>query len=248
MGHIPYYREADTVEVYLITCKITGKFYIGSTSVNKEFRWSNPSSRWSHLNTAKSGDTRPLYKDIRSYGEDNFELSTLEIVQNKDDLLNREDFWIKKYFQEYGKDKMYNAYAGAKISGDGHQLCTPEAIAKSLETKVARYGTEFYVDQDGIAKRWSTCQSNHSGLCSELAFKNRSSEFEYHGKLYYGVTNLYNQLISEGYDLSWNMVRRLALNNYMSKANRVKYPELINAIKVLRYTKRGAEIRKVGDE
>lgn len=73
------------MEVYLITCIITNKFYIGSTSQTKEERWRNQG--WSHLNTAYSGDNRPLYKDIRKFGESNFNLTTLEIISDRSELI-----------------------------------------------------------------------------------------------------------------------------------------------------------------
>lgn len=59
------------MEVYRITNTITGKVYIGSTKYTKEYRWST------HLKDLKKGDSRPLYEDIRKYGIDAFDLTTL---------------------------------------------------------------------------------------------------------------------------------------------------------------------------
>lgn len=217
------------MEVYLIECLINNKYYIGSTSQTKEDRWSRQG--WSHLNYAyKKLDSRDLYKDIRLYGDRNFKLQTLEIVTDKSNLINREDFWIKRYFEKYGSSRMYNMYPGAKISGNGKQLCTPEAISKSINTKINKYGTSFYVNEEGIAKRTKTHITNKTSIYSDESRHKKSSEITYNNCIFYGVTEFCNYLNNNGYDLSWNQVRRLALDNYFSKSNKIKYPELVNSV------------------
>ena len=71
------------MEVYKITCKINGKIYIGSTTYTKEIRWKK-----GHLNMAHRKNTpndNLLYVDIKKYGENNFEIETLEVVyRNKE--------------------------------------------------------------------------------------------------------------------------------------------------------------------
>ena len=64
------------IGIYLITNKINGKGYVG-LSVNIQQRW------WDHRNksmrsTKKEDIDKPLYKAIRKYGLENFELNILE--------------------------------------------------------------------------------------------------------------------------------------------------------------------------
>lgn len=224
------------MEIYLITCKINNKFYIGSTSQNKEERWRNQG--WSHLKTAYSGDNRPLYKDIRKFGESNFNLSTLEIVLDRSKLIEREDYWIKKYFREYGSDRMYNLFNGAKVTGDGSQLRTSEAKQKSISTKINKYGCAFPVNKETIKRRTETNKVNKKAIFSRESFEKKSTEITYLGNKYYGITEFHKYLTSNGYELSWNQVHKLVLYGFFSKSNKNKYPELINTISIKRPNER----------
>jgi len=52
--------------VYVISCKVTGKRYVGITTSTLEERYAM------HLYCARTGQDRILYKAIRKYGEHNF--------------------------------------------------------------------------------------------------------------------------------------------------------------------------------
>ena len=81
--------------VYKITNNITGDFYIGSSKDIKR-RWTrhkNPSVR------AQQPNSR-LYKDIAYYGLDNF---TFEIIEETDNLKEREQYWIDQLKPSYNK-------------------------------------------------------------------------------------------------------------------------------------------------
>lgn len=59
---------------------------------------------------------------------------------------------------------------------------------------------------------------------------------------------LHRKIESEGYPLSINQVKHLAQSNSFSKANKVKYPELINAITVTKPYPHGKHFnRKIAD-
>ena len=72
--------------------------YVGATIVSAARRWS------AHRCAAKRGDNRcggEFYSDIRKYGEESFSLTTLEDgITSKEDLKDRENFWIDKYRAE----------------------------------------------------------------------------------------------------------------------------------------------------
>ena len=86
---------SKTCGVYLITNKINGKRYVGSSF--------NVSSRVAqHFgNVAKKYNNKhPFYTDICKYGRDNFEVKLLEKCP-REEKISREQYWYKKLKPEY---------------------------------------------------------------------------------------------------------------------------------------------------
>lgn len=112
--------------IYKITCKISGKAYIGKTTKTVRGRWK------AHLSdsTKKRCENRPLYRAIRKYGVDAFTVETLEEV-DLENLSEREAYWIEHFHTYTGG---YNATTG----GDGKALYDYEVIAQLL-----REGKEY---------------------------------------------------------------------------------------------------------
>lgn len=103
--------------IYKITNLINQKSYIGKTE--KE----NPNQRWiEHQKDAKKNrnEKRPLYSALNKYGCENF---SFEIIEQTNDLINREIYWINLY-QTYGKG--YNATLG----GDGRSYLDVDNILR----------------------------------------------------------------------------------------------------------------------
>lgn len=75
--------------VYVITNKINGKSYVGS-STNIGKRWINHKCK----STWKKVDS-DLYKDFQIYGLENFCFSVLETCE-KDELKKKEALWMEK--------------------------------------------------------------------------------------------------------------------------------------------------------
>ena len=73
--------------VYKITNIITGDFYIGS-SKDIKYRWATHKCPSVH----KQRPNSKLYKDMSSYGLDNF---TIEVIEETTDLHNREQYYIE---------------------------------------------------------------------------------------------------------------------------------------------------------
>ena len=81
--------------VYLITNKLNGKRYVGSST--------NIASRVSqHFTTAlrKYKDIHPMYKEFSEYGRDNFEITLLEKC-DRSVKLDRERYWYDILSPEY---------------------------------------------------------------------------------------------------------------------------------------------------
>ena len=83
--------------IYKITNNITGDFYIGS-SCNIKQRWASHKcvSAWKLQQNSK------LYKDMASYGLDNF---TFEIIEKTDNLKEREQYYIEQLKPSYNNNR-----------------------------------------------------------------------------------------------------------------------------------------------
>lgn len=109
--------------IYKITNKVNGKFYIGS-AVNIKDRWDKHRSelyRGVHKN--------PYFLAAwKKYGEKNFSFSVLEYVEDKKNLLMREQHWIN-WFDACKNGYNINPNATA---GGNNKLDLPEALIKLM--------------------------------------------------------------------------------------------------------------------
>lgn len=104
--------------IYKITNSINGKCYIGKTSFTISKRWKE------HCRDAQKHSTRPLYRAITKYGENNFRIEVIEEVETDELAQKRERFWI----QYYASDKRgYNATSG----GDGKSYIDTSSVVDS---------------------------------------------------------------------------------------------------------------------
>lgn len=234
------------MEVYKITCKINGKVYIGSTKLSKEARWGDLSNRSSHLSCARDGDTRPLYEDIRQYGPDQFELEILELVQgDRSDAYKREDFWIKKYWNELGAEILYNQNDSAcghhdwsvphdpnsqakaaearraKYGSANGAAMTPEAQAKARMTKAERYGTLYPFTNNPDAKKRQAQKVSNKIEDTKL------------GDILVGYSEVLDRLLGEGYDITFSVVKSI-VSGYISNRSRNKYPDILTRFKIIK--------------
>ena len=94
--------------IYKITNQLNKKFYIGQ-SVDIHKRW---------LTHCRDTDNCPIHKAIQKYGKENFSLEILEEC-SKEELNEKEIFWIKKY-NGYESSDCYNATRGGE--GASHPI------------------------------------------------------------------------------------------------------------------------------
>ena len=85
--------------VYKITNNVTGEFYIGS-SRNIMQRWAIHKSP----STWKKCPNNRLYLDFQSYGLENFDF---EIIEETDDLKNREQYFINLLKPTYNANRAF---------------------------------------------------------------------------------------------------------------------------------------------
>lgn len=135
------------VGIYLIKNKINGKGYVG-LSVNIQKRW------WDHRNksmcSAKKEDIdKPLYKAIRKYGLENFELNILEECK-QEELKEKEIFWIHKldtYRKGYNATLGGDAPSGDPLKGESHgmsKLTEEQVVFCRNAYKEGRRAREIY--------------------------------------------------------------------------------------------------------
>ena len=122
--------------VYKITNKITGDFYIGS-SQNIKRRWVGHRSPSAHKRQSNS----KLYKDMASYGLDNF---TFEIIEETADLREREQYWIEQLKPTYNN-----------IRANGHDTerykeYYEEYYEIHRDEKLAKRKDHYYTHRDEI--------------------------------------------------------------------------------------------------
>lgn len=203
------------MEVYQIKNLVNGKVYIGSTIGTAYGRCYNPRS--GHFTLARRGDRYPLYDDIRKYGESNFEISVLEVVNGDESYLRlREDYWIKKRevelynccnaanpFWDPAKQSEFLEIRKAKYGDAAFNLHTPEAITKSVATRRERYGslTSHMRTPEIIEKRR----------------KRISRLIKYNGEYFYGAYELCDYLNNSGYEISPSSVKRLVNGRFIAK-------------------------------
>lgn len=238
------------MEVYKITCRANGKVYIGSTKLDKMTRWGDLSSSSSHLSRVRDGNKSPLYEDIRLYGSDQFEIETLELVEgNRLDAYRREDFWIKKFWDELGSNMMYNQYNSACGHNDWSVPNDPESQRKAAESRRAKYGS-----------------ANGACMTPEAQLKARNTKLERYGNLYpfsnnpdakksqaqkvsnkiedtkigdvlIGYSEVLDRLLDEGYDITFSVVKSI-VSGYISRRSMSKYHDIINRFKIIKKKKK----------
>lgn len=75
-------------EIYLITCWVNRKQYVGQTTQGIDYRWSN------HKCRAKNS-LWPIGRAIALYGADTFSIEVIDTAQNQKELDEKEIRWIK---------------------------------------------------------------------------------------------------------------------------------------------------------
>lgn len=99
--------------VYLVTNLVNKKRYVGVTSHSVERRW------YHHTAAARNGSSQVLHRAIRSYGEDEWEMITIQTCSSVEHMYEREKFWIERLGTHVSLGKGYNVSWGGEASGAG---------------------------------------------------------------------------------------------------------------------------------
>jgi group I intron endonuclease len=89
--------------IYKIRNLVDGKVYVGS-AIYLNVR------RTSHFSELKSNTHKNnhLQRSYNKYGKENFIFEIIEIAEDVETLMNREDYWIGFYRESLGRENVYN--------------------------------------------------------------------------------------------------------------------------------------------
>jgi group I intron endonuclease len=89
-------RRYNMGYIYKITNTITGGIYIGQTTKTLEERFRNHIRDVSKVGNKKF-KSYPLYRDMKTYGKNNFVIEPVKYVENNEQLNDLEIFYIKLF-------------------------------------------------------------------------------------------------------------------------------------------------------
>jgi len=118
--------------IYLITCLVNLKKYVGQTTNKMKYRWTD------HKKCARRGKPYPLYKSIRKYGIENFIIEQIHICNSRDELNEMEKHYILVYDTIIDHGKGYNMNYG------GHERVYSEELKKRLSEQRMGANNPFY--------------------------------------------------------------------------------------------------------
>lgn len=153
--------------IYKIQNNLNGKLYIGKTCTTINNRWSH------HLNDYTKKDWH-LYRAMRKYGAENFNIETIE--QCPDDLLNeREIYWIEKL------DTFYNGY-NETLGGEGRVQISREEVKNLWESglsvkSIAERFDVWYTSIIDILKQLEIYNADEVAARKQTEIANSQSNF-----------------------------------------------------------------------
>jgi len=149
--------------VYCITNKIDKKQYVGITKRTVE-------ARFLQHTTANRNNNSFLTKAIKQYSKENFTYITLEIVNDKKELVEKERYWIDKL--NTIRPNGYNKHKG----GTGG---INEAIKLRMRAVICKNTRESYSSVQDAADKLSLNRTNISAVCRGLTDTAGGLSFEY---------------------------------------------------------------------
>lgn len=158
--------------IYRVTCKTTGKKYIGQAREfkhknEKPFRYGIP-GRWSdHVSSAKTGSDKPLHQSIRQYGADDFTIDEItKATLTELDAL--EAVWIER--ENSLAPQGYNV---CKHSRNRHR--TTSSLAAFYQGKVSE-AILRPIRQDGQMKMVYVMLNLKDGTVERIAFGQKQQQ------------------------------------------------------------------------
>lgn len=114
--------------VYKISNTINNKVYIGVTSRTIEERFKEHKYRIEERNSIH------LYQAMKKYGTDKFYIELIDTASSKEEMFEKEKFYIKQYDSYYnGYNLTFGGEGGIKLSLDEQKIINDYLNGKSSE-------------------------------------------------------------------------------------------------------------------
>lgn len=151
--------------IYRIRNLSNDKIYIGS-AVNIKGRWRTHKS---DLNLNKHHSPY-LQRAWNKYGEENFEFSVIEIVYDKNELLNREQFWMDE-------TNSYDSKLGYNISKHaGSRLGVPASEETKMKMSESQKGNQNSLGHKHTEESKQKMSNSRKGNLSDNHLKTLSNK------------------------------------------------------------------------
>ena len=195
--------------IYKIEDKSNGKLYIGSTLKSFESRLLD--------HKRKVGGNRGLCEWYPEINPKDLTGEVLEVIENPSKEEVRLRITESKYCLYY-RSLGYELY-NKRLDATHH---SSESKAKISYSMLGRPCSE--ASKNALRAYAPQMIGNHHQFHNVI---------EYNGRVYHGSTKLHQELLAEGYDLTYHQVNNL-LTGFFSKKNTDRYPELLTALKIYR--------------
>lgn len=152
--------------IYITTNHINGKQYIGQRKYDKKEKWKN------YL-----GSGIILTRAIEKYGKENFSKKIIEECETKEQLNQKEKYWIS-YYNAVESDNFYNIASG----GDGGRTCY--GATHHASKKVYQYDLDgnFLREWDNAkraAEKYNISPSDIGRVCRNEAKQTRNFQWSF---------------------------------------------------------------------
>jgi group I intron endonuclease len=152
--------------IYLIKCAFNGKTYVGSTKNVKQRIWDHQSAlrRGKHANSH-------IQNAWNAYGEGSFTFEVLEYVEDKIDLLIREQYYIDTLLPLFNIREVAETNAGVKMPREAVEIMRSKltGLKRTEETKqkISDARTGFVNTPESIEKM----KEAHSNISPETRLR-----------------------------------------------------------------------------
>jgi group I intron endonuclease len=154
--------------IYLITNLINMKGYVGQTIQSIEKRWKN-----GHIyESKKNNPSQVLYRAIKKYGIDNFEIEEICTADNQEELDIKEQYWIFELNTFIDNNKGYNMTWGGNSGGIPCELTRKRMSVSRTGSKNGMFGKRFNHTQETRQKM----KISHTGKPSPRKGQKMSDE------------------------------------------------------------------------